>query len=199
MNVAVLVGGRGGRIGKDKGLLRLCGKTFLEIIMEKFKDCSIVIVCRDEKQAKVYSDFGSTVVDIVKGFGPLGGILSALEFYKSRTFVLAVDMPLVNRKVAEYLYSLPGEVVVPSWSDGKIEPLLACYSEGAIETIRKCVKIGERRVHMAIKMMNVNYVPIDRLKVFDPELLSFFNVNSVEDYERLKRVVGCSSTDTGGL
>ncbi len=192
VNIAVLVGGKGGRIGREKGLLELCGKTFLEIILNKFEDCSVVIVCRDEKQAEIYSKFGRTIIDVVKNYGPLGGILSALEFYREKTLVIAVDMPLVKRRIAEYLYSLPGDVVVPSWGDGKIEPLFACYSEGALKAIRECVRRGEKRVHVAIRMMNANYVSVMDLKRFDPDLQSFLNVNSPKDYERLKRVVECS-------
>ena len=200
MNVAILVGGRGGRIGREKGFLRLCGKTFVEILAERFSGCDLFFVCRNEEQAKVYSEFGEVVVDCVRDFGPLAGICSALRRCSNKILVLAVDMPLVMREIAEELYKrcIEADAVVPVWDDGKLEPLLACYSKSALSVIEKCIEMGERRVHKAIRMMKTIYYPVEKLRKFDPELISFFNVNSVEDYERLLKVVGCSSTDTEG-
>ncbi len=200
MNVAILVGGKGRRIGLDKGFLKLCGKTFVEILVDRFRDCNLVLVCRDEKQAEEYSIFGKTIIDFVEDFGPLAGIYSALRHFEDKVLVLAVDMPLVKRKLAEFLFEFrsDADVVVPVWSDGKREPLLARYSDSALKTIERNIEVGEKRVHKAIERMNAVYYPIEKLKKFDERLESFINVNSVEDYERLLKVVKCSSTDTEG-
>jgi len=200
VNVAILVGGRGGRIGKEKGFLRLCGRTFVEILAERFSDCKLFFVCRDDVQAESYSKFGEVLIDCVKDFGPLAGICSALRRCNDKVLILAVDMPLVKREIAEVLYNscIDVDAVVPTWKDGKLEPLLACYSKSALKVIERCIEMGERRVHKAIRGMRTIYYPVEELRKFDRELLSFFNVNSVEDYERLLKVVGCSSTDTEG-
>ncbi len=195
MNVAILVGGKGGRIGKDKGMLMLCGKTFTEILLEKFQDCNIVLVCRDESQAEEYSKFGETVVDEIKNFSPLAGIYSALKYFKDYTLIVAVDMPLVKRELAEFLFKTcieeKADAVVPTWSDGKVEPLLACYSYDSMEKIWSCIKMGERRVYKSIERMSAIYYPIDKLRMFDKDLLSFMNVNTEEDYKKILKVVGC--------
>jgi len=196
VNVAILVGGKGGRIGKDKGMLTLCGRTFVEILLEKFYDCNVVLVCRDEEQAEEYSKFGETVVDEIKNFSPLAGIYSALKHFKDYTLIVAVDMPLVKRELANFLFQTcieeKADVVVPTWSDGKIEPLLACYSYSSMDKIKNCIEKGERRVYKAIRSMNAIYYPIDELRSFDKDLLSFMNVNTEEDYEKILKVVGCS-------
>ncbi len=195
MNVAILVGGKSERIGRDKGLLDLCGKTFVERIIEKFYDCDVVLVCRDKDQAEEYSKFGKTIVDEIKNFSPLAGVYSALKHFKDHTLIVAVDMPLVKRELAEFLFKKCVEeevdAVVPVWSDGKIEPLLACYSYSAIDKIGKCIEKGERRVYKAIRSMNATYYPIDKLRIFDDDLLSFMNVNTYEDYKKILKVVGC--------
>lgn len=195
MNVAILVGGRGGRIGGDKGLLKLCGRTFVEILIDKFQKCNIVLVCRDENQAEEYSKFGKTIIDEIRNFSPLAGIYTALMYFKDYTLIIAVDMPLVKRELAEFLFKLCIEsrvdVVVPTWSDGKIEPLLACYSYDSAEKIRSFIKKGERRVYRAIKGMRALYYPIDELRKFDSYLHSFINVNTKEDYRRVLKVIGC--------
>lgn len=196
MNVAILVGGKGERIGKDKGMLKLCGKTFVEILLERFCGYNVVLVCRDEAQAEKYSIFGETVVDVVKDFSPLAGIYSALKHFKDYTLVVAVDMPLVSRDLAEFLFKTcieaKADVVVPTWSDGKIEPLLACYSYSSAEKIWSCIKNGERRVYKAIMGMNTIYYPIEELRRFDKNLHTFINVNTEEDYKRILKVIRCS-------
>jgi len=195
VNVAILVGGKGGRIGKDKGLLKLCGKTFVEVLLERFYDCNVVLVCRDEYQAGEYSKFGKTIIDEVRDFSPLAGIYSALKHFKDYTLIVAVDMPLVKRELAEFLFNkcieAKADVVVPTWSDGKLEPLLACYSYDSIGKIWSCIKKGERRVYRAIKSMDAIYYPIDELRKFDRDLHSFMNVNTEDDYIKILKVVGC--------
>lgn len=195
MNVAILVGGKGGRIGRDKGLLKLCGKTFVEILLEKFDDCNVVLVCRDESQAEEYSRFGRTVIDEIRDFSPLAGIYSALRYFKDYTLVIAVDMPLVRRELAGFLFKMciktKANVVVPTWRNGKLEPLLACYSYDSLREIWSCIRKGERRVYRAIKNMNAIYYPIDELRKFDSNLHSFMNVNTEEDYRKILKVVGC--------
>jgi molybdopterin-guanine dinucleotide biosynthesis protein A len=54
LKVAILAGGKGRRIGGDKGFLEVNGKRFAEILLNKFEDCEVVFVCRDEEQAEKY-------------------------------------------------------------------------------------------------------------------------------------------------
>jgi len=199
LNVAILVGGRGKRIRAEKGLLELHGKKFVEIMLEKFGDCNTVLVCRDDEQKRLYEKFGKVIVDEVKDFGPLAGIYSALNYFKDFVLVVAVDMPLVRRELAEFIYKIARETnadaVIPTWRDGKKEPLLACYSFNAVKEIRKSIIAGERRVIKPMERLNVLYYSIEKLKVFDERLLSFINVNTKNDLEMVK----CLLTDTAEL
>ena len=121
-----MVGGRGKRIRAEKGLLELHGKKFVEIMLEKFGDCNTVLVCRDDEQKRLYEKFGKVIVDEVKDFGPLAGIYSALNYFKDFVLVVAVDMPLVRRELAEFIYKIARETnadaVIPTWRDGKRTP-----------------------------------------------------------------------------
>jgi len=193
VNVAVLVGGRGGRIGRDKGLLEVCGRRFIEVIVEEMKGCNILIVCRDREQAKIYSRFGRTAVDVYSGCGPIAGIYTALVEFKDSTAVVPVDCPLVKRGILEYLTELCSgyDAAVPIWGDGRLEPLIACYSYRSAEKIRRSIEAGERRVYVALRRMRTRFVPVDVLRKFDRDLRSFINVNTWEDYLNLLRVVGC--------
>ncbi len=195
MNVAILAGGRGKRIGTDKGFLRFKGRLFGEMIVERFRDCNTVFVCRDEEQAKIYErTFKCPVItDVVRNYSPLAGILSALEYFKDYTLILAVDMPFVKRRLAEFIYERARgyDALIPTWKDGKKEPLLACYSSNAISEIRKCIKMGIRKVTKPFESLKTLFYPIELLKAYDENLISFTNVNTRRDLEMIE----CLSID----
>ncbi len=197
VNVAVLAGGIGSRLGGiEKGKIRICGKTAIERIIETLSGYNIVVVCRDEKQSELYSDIAPVITDEFKGMGPLAGIHAALKYFKSRTFVVAVDMPFIRRAVVDFIYREAeknnADALVPVWDDGKAEPLLACYSYSALGEIEKSLKKGERKILTPIlRLRNVVFYPIDRLKSMDKDLVSFLNLNTPEDLERAVKL--CSS------
>ncbi|ADB57609.1 molybdenum cofactor guanylyltransferase [Archaeoglobus profundus] len=199
LNVAILAGGKGSRIGLDKGFLELNGRMFAEILLERFDGCNVVFVCRDKKQAETYrTKFNcNTIIDTVKEFSPLAGIHSALEHFRDYVLIVAVDMPLVRRELAEFLYRKARgyDALIPRWSDGKLEPLLACYSYTAVKEIEQCITRGVRKVSKPFENLKTLYYPIERLRVFDEKLISFVNVNTPKDLE----MVRCLSTGTEDL
>ncbi len=195
MNVAILAGGRGSRIGVDKGFIELKGKKFAEIIIEKFRDCNLVFVCRDDEQARRYEEefYCKVIKDKIKDYGPLAGILSALEYFRDYTLILAVDMPFVKRNLAEFIYEKAKgyDALIPTWNDGKKEPLLACYSLNAIPEIRRCIRKGIRKVIKPLENLRTLFYPIELLKFYDEKLISFINVNTPKDLEMIR----CLSID----
>jgi molybdopterin-guanine dinucleotide biosynthesis protein A len=199
LNVAILVGGKGRRIGMEKGLIELNGKKFVEILVERFKDCNVVLVCRDDKQGELYKSICGCeyTTDVVRDFSPLAGIYSALEYFKDYVLVVAVDMPFVRRKLAHFLFEKAKgyDALIPTWGDGKREPLLACYSYKATKTIKKYIEMGIKRVVKPFEELNTLFYPIEELKAYDKNLISFINVNTLEDLEMVK----CLSIDLEDL
>ncbi len=199
LNVAILVGGKGTRIGHEKGLIRIGERTFIEILTNRFRDCNLVIVCRDKEQMKIYRRFGRTIEDEIKDFGPLAGIYSALNYFKDYTLIIAVDMPFIKRALAEFLFKTAVDnnldAIIPVWSDGKKEPLLACYSSSSVKEIERSIRNGNRRVVKPFENLNTLFYPIERLRVFDKNLVSFININTKNDLEMVK----CLSIDMEGL
>ncbi|WP_457549106.1 molybdenum cofactor guanylyltransferase [Archaeoglobus sp.] len=195
LNVAILAGGKGSRIGLDKGFLELRGRRFAEILLERFDGCDVVFVCRDYEQAEIYrrSFNCRVIVDSVKDFSPLAGIHSALNYFRDYVLIVAVDMPLVKRKLAEFIYKkgIGYDALIPMWSDGKLEPLLACYSYTSFGEIERCIAKGIRKVSKPFERLNTLYYPIENLRIFDERLISFVNVNTPKDLE----MVRCSLID----
>ena len=201
VKVAILVGGKGRRIGKEKAKIKICGKTFLERIVETLKDFELVVVCRDSKQIEEYRGLFNLdctfIKDTVENFGPLAGIHAALSYFKDFTLVVAVDLPLIRKGVAKMIYQecvkMGANALIPT-KNNKFEPLLACYSYNALKEIEKSFDRQERKIMIPInRLKKVVFYDIENLRKIDKDLVSFFNVNTKEDLKRAEEL--CSSID----
>lgn len=199
--VAVLAGGSGSRLGGiDKGLMKIRGLTLIERLMGTLKGFDTVIVCRDEKEQEYYTKYAKVIEDDFEGVGPLAGIHAALKHFKEPILVVGVDMPFVRREVFEHLMREfsredSSEALIPVWEDGKTEPLLACYNYKIIDRIERNLKRGDKKILNALDMDRVNLYPVERLKDYDEYLISFANINTPEDIEKVEEI--CSQIDLG--
>ncbi len=201
MNIAILAGGRGKRMGYvEKSQIKICGRRIIDILLERFRNCNVVIVCRDIKQAEMFNH--ECICDRVKNFGPLSGIYSALEYFEDHTAVIATDMPFVRRNVVEEIFKKAKELntsaLIPYWRDGKFEPMLAVYSPEVMGEIERSFRKNERKILDPIfRCRNVFLYDIECLRKLDKQLLSFFNINTHDDLKRAEEI--CSSIDLGEL
>jgi molybdopterin-guanine dinucleotide biosynthesis protein A len=134
-----------------------------------------------------------TLPDDIPGAGPLGGIYTALNHlpYK-RTLMVACDMPLLNPTLLRYMASLftEADALVPRWTDADgnrhIEALHTIYSRRSIEPIRKRIEAGKLKVQALLEDVSVQYLDENEMRRYDPRLESFRNVNTLEEWERLR-------------
>ena len=180
LSLAILAGGNSQRFGQDKALVLLEGQPLLGHVLERTAGLAaetFLVTNRPE----AYARFGQRMVgDLSPGSGVLGGLYTALH-YAAQPWVLALacDMPLVNRALLEYMFTLTGEgeVVVPSL-EGQPEPLHALWSKACLEPARAALARGDRRMVSFFSEMRVRAVSRAEVETFDPEHLSFLNVNT---------------------
>ena len=131
------------------------------------------------------------IVDLYPGKGALGGIYTGLanadSFY---SLVVGCDMPFINRDLLCYLIDLaPGfDVVVPR-IDGMYEPLHAVYSKGCLTSIRDLMNQDRVRISQLFNLVKTRYVGKDEITKFDPQCLSFFNVNTRGDLRKARKLI----------
>jgi molybdopterin-guanine dinucleotide biosynthesis protein A len=131
-----------------------------------------------------------TVADIYPGKGPLGGIYSGLiASSSSRAIVVGCDTPFLSAALLEYMTQICStfDVVVPQIKS-KIEPLCAVYSRNCLAPIQELLEQDERQIIKLFSMVKVRYIEKDEINSFDPEHLSFFNINSQDDLERARKL-----------
>ena len=191
----ILAGGKGSRLNfVEKALLELHGKPILNHIIETLSRCvdEIIVVVRDEEQQRRLHLAGVTIVrDEVQDFGPVAGICSGLSASSSQyAFVAACDMPFIKADVVDLLFHKAAgyDVAIPY----PLEPLHAVYRrEATIRAAKVAIQRRKGAIMYVIDQLQVNFVPKDEIRLIDPSLCTFVNINSLEDVEILNKKELC--------
>jgi molybdopterin-guanine dinucleotide biosynthesis protein A len=196
-SAVILAGGAGRRLGEDKSLIEFGGRSLIQWSVEKLARVvdEIVLVARDPEQAGSLGDLLPDILvscDGISGYGPVAGLAAGMECGQGENaLAVGCDLPFLNTDVVLKLFELVEgyEAAVPVRANGMIEPLHAVYKREKLLTACKAsIEQGERRIRSPLAMLNVNYVSINLLKPLDPELLTFFNLNTREDLETARKM-----------
>lgn len=146
------------------------------------------------------------VRDDVAYQGPVGGIYYGLRAGVGEvSFVTACDSAFLSSPLISHLLSQISQhdVVVPHWQ-GRFQPLHAVYRRSVLPLLEAQLVRGELRPVYLFEKVRTRRIDEDQIRLFDPEGLSFFNMNTPEDYsEALKRWSdvgrrGAPRSDQGG-
>lgn len=187
MNGVVLAGGKSSRLGQDKTAVDYLGETLLERSARLLGTCcdTVYVSCRDPR--KVPPGLHA-LPDETERIGPLGGIITALRRLGGPVFVLACDLPFMERRFLEALADArsarPAQCVMTVWEQedsGFVEPLVAIYEQAALPLLERGIVDGVFKLTRLIPPQLRHTVP------YGPEdSRSFFNVNYPQDLGRLQ-------------
>jgi molybdopterin-guanine dinucleotide biosynthesis protein A len=183
-SLVILAGGLSRRMGRDKTALPAGDGTLIEHLARRLGPVV------DETIVAGGSGRGTpvgvrVVEDRYPGLGPLAGIHAGLRAARfPRVWVVGCDLPDVDPALASLLHGLADGVdaVVPR-IDAEPQGVCALYDRALAPRIEGLLNAGERRIKMLLAASNVRYVTPDELRVVDPELRSFRNINTPADYE----------------
>lgn len=183
----ILAGGDSRRMGQDKAALVLDGKTLLAHVTDTMQQVfPKVIVSVRQLRAEVDAP---QVCDEQQASGPLAGLITGLaQAGTPWVFAVACDMPFVNEAVVLHLASCRGghQAVVPL-VDGYPQPLAAFYATSALETMRANLAAGDRSLRGVLDKLDVRYVSEAELRECDPQLRSFFDLDTPQDFQAAKK------------
>ncbi len=204
VSAVVLAGGGSRRMGTDKAFLKMPGGgTIIETILSKLARLSDEIILVTNRPQR-YEPLGvKLVADIYPGKGALGGVYTGLcAMSHSHGLVVACDMPFLKPSLLRYMLVMAPEydVVVPRavpWGGLKdvkggeettkeylLHPLHAVYSKSCLEPMKDLLESGDLRIISFYPRVRVRYVEEGEIDIFDPEHLSFFNINTPADLRR---------------
>jgi molybdenum cofactor guanylyltransferase len=182
----VLAGGKSSRMGRPKSLLLFDGEPLILHIARALKRmfAETVIVAAPEQELP---DLPATLVrDDVAYQGPVGGIYYGLKAASGNfCFVTSCDVPFLNAALISHLASQMSnhDVVVPHW-ENRFQPLHAVYRTSVLPLLKEQLDRGELRPVYLFDKVRTCQIGEDEIRRFDPEGLSFFNMNTPDDYER---------------
>jgi molybdopterin-guanine dinucleotide biosynthesis protein A len=189
MTSIVLAGGKSLRLGRSKCLETLNGKSLIERVIKRLKSVSsrILIVTSQEQLDLPATCEAEVVVDFYPDKGPLGGIYTGLlASDSSYTLAVACDMPFLNIELLRYMIELSPafDAVVPRLGEGKVEPLHAIYSKNCLDNMKTQLEHNQLEVSRFLNTVRVRYIEQAECRRLDPQLLTFFNINSQSDLDR---------------
>ena len=196
VSVVILAGGQSRRLGMDKSLLELGGQSLIARTVDKLAVLSddVVVVTNNQESYEHLALGARFVPDEQPGGGALMGVYSGLKAaVHESALVVACDMPFLS--VALLRHMLPRiagyDVVMPRLG-GFLEPLHAIYRKRCLPFMEELLEQRRKQIVAFLDHVEVDYVEADEIARFDPERLSFLNVNSPADWQLAQELLARS-------
>jgi len=183
----ILVGGKSRRMGRDKAFLQIAGKTLFERVLGIFSESFDRIVLVGDR-AERFAGYGLPILPDIYPGSALGGLYTALSHAETEyIFVSSCDLPFPNREILLYLCSFRDgfDAVVPNTAHG-FEPLFALYAKSCLRPMRELLESGNFCAYAYYPQIRVRYVKGEELAHLDRDGRSFVNVNTPEEFEKIK-------------
>ena len=191
----VLAGGLSRRLGRDKAVEPIDGEPLISRVIRRLEgltDEIVVVVNNSARGGQLpLPDAAKVAVDVYPDSGSLGGIFSGLSAAKNDWgFVVACDMPFLNSDLIAHILTQRQyhDAVVPMLG-GFPEPTHAAYSKACLPHIERRLKSNQLRIAAFFDSVRVRSLAEEEVDQFDPEHLSFFNVNTPDDLSRATALV----------
>ena len=202
LSVLILAGGHSTRMGRDKAWLILDGQPLAERVARRvlpLADELIFSTNRPEQFRWLVRALPlpvQLVPDQHPNAGPLAGLYAGLgAAANDLVLMLAVDMPFVNLELLRYMVQIAEgyDAVVPQVPKAKSpelaqEPLHALYRRTCLPAVARHLAAGQRRMVSFLPDVNTRFVLPEEIIPFDPNYLSFSNINTPEEWAQARRV-----------
>jgi molybdopterin-guanine dinucleotide biosynthesis protein A len=188
----ILSGGLSSRFnGQNKAFIKVGGQRILDRLYAIFSELfdEIILVTNDPLQ---FVEWDLTIVtDVFPVRSSLTGIHSGLFYMKNQfAFFSACDTPFLKKDLVEVLLEnidRSQDIVMPETSAG-MEPLCAVYSKRCLNTAEHHIKQNKFKIQRALGRHRLKKIPETLLRAKDPELRSFFNINTPRDLARAQEM-----------
>ncbi len=189
LSAVILSGGKSSRMGRPKALLPFDDKPLIAHLVQRLSQrfSDIVVVAAPDQTLPALPV--TLVHDTVAYQGPVGGLYYGLRAIRgAAAFVTSCDVPFLQLPFIDYLVSQLDhnghayDVVVPVWQD-RLQPLHAVYRRRVVPHLQAQLAAQRLRPVYLYDTVPTRKVPSAEIKRFDPEGLSFLNMNTPADYQ----------------
>lgn len=192
-NAIVLAGGDSRRMGANKALLRVGENSLVEHIVALLDRIFARVILVTDRPV-LFENLPVIITrDIIEEGkkSALRGIHAGLAFSSRReNFVVACDMPFINRGLVEYMskFAPDFDAVVPKIGP-HYQPLYAFYSRELAPLIAERLARGDYKITNFYKDIRVREISPAEVASFDPQMRCFFNINTHRDYLEVREIL----------
>lgn len=193
LSVVIQSGGESRRMGRDKGLTLFLGQALAGRVAERLRPLAGEILLTTNRPQE-YAFLGLPLFpDLLPGRGALGGLYTALSTaQRTMVAVVACDMPFVNPRLLEAqalrMIDTQADLVIPHTGEG-LEPFHAIYRrETCLPHIRAALETEKWRVDAWFSQVKVELFRKEEILRYDPEMRSFWNVNTPEELQAAEKL-----------
>lgn len=189
----ILSGGLANRYdGTEKALLQVGGTRILDRLYDIYRELFDEIILVTNNPEKFLEWDLLIVADLFPIRSSLTGIHAGL-FYTTNpyAFISACDTPFLKKEMIETIINkieAQIDIVMPETSAG-FEPLCAAYSRRCLEAAQNHLEREKLKITKTFRKSRIKTISEKTLRKIDPELWSFFNINTPEDLERAEEMV----------
>ena len=181
----ILAGGRSARLGRDKALLPWPSKDSRQTLLRHVHAvlgavCSEIYVVGNRTRLTEFN----VVADVSPVRSSLTGLVSGLQAAKTPlALVVACDMPFLNGALLSALVAR----ATPEWDAvapvvrQEPETLHTVYHKRCLSVAAGMLRSGDLKLGRLMQRLRVRRVTEDEVRLFDPELASFSNINTLQE------------------
>jgi molybdenum cofactor guanylyltransferase len=189
----ILAGGLNKRMaGKNKALLSVGDQPILGRQIGLFQELFEQVIVVTNRLLD-YTDRAVTLVsDLLPVRSSLTGIHAGLFYAKpSHAFISACDMPFLKTEMVDLIcqsFEARWDIVVPQTREG-YQPLCALYGKRCLKPIEDLLNQGDLKISKLFSKVKIKKIPEVSLRQVDSDLISFFNINTAEDWSRSQEMI----------
>lgn len=187
LSVVLQAGGQSSRMGENKALRPFLGRPLIERVMGRLEPIADEILITSNDPGAFDFLRIRQIPDLRPGFGPLGGLYTALAAAKHPSVaVVACDMPFASAPLivasAGLLLQEEADVVIAQSPEG-YEPMHAVYRrEVCLPAIAAAMDEGKLRVISWFPQVRVRRLSEAERARYDPDGIAFWNVNTADEF-----------------
>ena len=190
---AVLAGGRGRRIGRDKAMVELDGRPLISYPVGALRSAGldVVVALRGGQEVPAGLEDVSVVRDEFEDAGPLGGLHALLKWMPGEwVLVVSCDQPFVRVNLLHGIIShseCAADAVVAR-SPERLQPMPGLYRKSCLPVVDGALRRGEHGMRDVLNGLPRYELAGEDLDCLDLEHSSFVNVNTPKDLLRARRL-----------
>ncbi len=189
---AVLAGGHGHRMGRDKAVVELDGRPLISypVCALRSVELDVVLALRSGQEIPARLEDVSVVHDEFKDAGPLGGLHALLKWLPGEwALVVSCDQPFIRVNLLHGIMShanCTAEAVVARTPE-RLQPMPGLYRKSCLPIVEEALERGERRIQDVLRSLSLCELAGEDLDSLDLEHSSFINVNTPRNLLEARR------------